>query len=223
MCTKYYSRHCKTKMSGLSFRAVKLSRPDKYLVERIKEGEFFVPKWDTDNPDNFYLQLSCNFSLVNSLFSLIYNAPYLLGDKVETTKDIVSLYSSIQLSDEHLLYNYNEISTPVYAIVMFYNDKYEGHLYSWILPDNPSRCLFFEPRTRVDYTLNPTMSNPEYHLISSAVSVLDSSVKSIGIIDPKSYLQDLLRHLGFRVEYIKGLKDTLVDKDTTLPLYTINI
>jgi hypothetical protein len=136
-------------MSGLSFRAIELSQPDKYLVERIKEGEFFVPKWDTDNPDNFYYQLSCNFSLVNSLSSLIYNAPYLLGDKIEIAKDIVSLYSRIQLSDEHLLYNFDEISTPVYAIVMFYDDNYEGHLYSWISPDNPSRFLFIEQRVTV--------------------------------------------------------------------------
>ncbi|QIN54424.1 hypothetical protein [Cedratvirus kamchatka] len=41
-------------------------------------------------------------------------------------------------------------NVTVYATVLFVDDEYYGHIYSWVSPNNPDYCVCIGIRSRVD-------------------------------------------------------------------------
>lgn len=116
-----------------------------------------------------------------------------------------------------------DIEMDIYAIVLLYRDIYQGHIYSWISPDDPSLCLSMGIRNRVDYPLNKEILPDRIsHLLLEGVRrfSIEKGCNTIGVVTPMDIMYPILDKKGFKRKYVDEevigvslLVTSLVDED----------
>ena len=96
------------------------------------------------------------------------------------------------------------LDIETYAVVLTDNEEYYGHIYTWVSPTNPDRCLMMGIRNRVDTSFLREDNVENY--IAGVASLLVEGVRrfatskgcrQISVVLPFGVIVPILKSLGF--------------------------
>jgi len=160
---------------------------------------------DSLEPDMFTVETINNEVHIKTYSISKSQKAELCGNFIKRFKDYVEVISRDQDALEQ--YNFN---VKLYAVILLYNDIYQGHIYTWISPSDKNYCLAMGIRNRVDAIFTKdtnTYLNKVSHYLLEGVRRFALAKGSIHLIvvHPRPIMEQILPTIGFQVTRVSPM------------------
>jgi hypothetical protein len=113
------------------------------------------------------------------------------------SKRVGSYFETIERDQE--VFEASDWNVTTYAVVLFYEDVYYGHIYCWISPTNPEYCFAMGIRNRIDSSfIQSDLKNVSMYLLEGVRRfALSKGCSYIAITHPVETMINILKKAGF--------------------------
>lgn len=204
----------------LCFKLYQVANPFKLSIKELVYTNQVPVNWQNDNPmilseslnnqckinfsDFMSIKKCCEKSEKSEIYTWIYDngalIPYFYGtegcDKFENIK---SNYNDVMIKDKIAFNDMNNMDVELHAVVLTNNNKYYGHIYTWVSPVDKDYCLAIGIRGRIDAIFKREVKNVSHKLLEGVRRfAVNMGCKYVIIPRPLPIMEQILPTLGFK-------------------------